>query len=65
MEMAANRQPLWDFLDLDTKIRKSEWAKELDALESSPNHSPSDWKEKFIAWEKSRGLSIKVLILLY
>ena len=55
MEMAANRGPLWDFLGLDTKIRNSEWAKELDAFKSSPNYSPSDWKEKFIAWEKSRG----------
>jgi len=55
MEMAVNRQPLWDFLGLDTKTRNSDWATDLDAFKSSPNYSPSDWREKFIAWEKSRG----------
>ena len=48
MEMAANRQPLWDFLDLDTKIRNSEWATELDAFKSSKDYKRSDWTEKFI-----------------
>ena len=55
MEMAANRQPLWDFLDLDTKIRNSEWAKELDAFKSSKDYKRSDWTEKFITWVQNKS----------
>ena len=62
MEMAVNRQPLWDFLGLDTRTRNSDWATDLDAFKSSPNYSPSDWREKFIAWEKSRGWPIEDFI---
>ena len=55
MEMAVNRQPLWDFLDLDTKIRNSEWAKELDAFKSSKDYKRSDWTEKFITWVQNKS----------
>ena len=61
MEMAANRQPLWDFLGLDTKTRNSDWATDLDAFKSSPNYSPSDWREKFIAWVESKTKETETL----
>lgn len=61
MEMALNRQPLWDFLGLDTRTRNSDWATNLDAFKSSPNYSPSDWREKFIAWVESKTKETETL----
>ena len=55
MEMALNRQPLWDFLDLDIRTRNSDWATDLNAFKSSPNYSPSDWREKFITWVQNKS----------
>ena len=55
MEMAVNRQPLWDFLGLDIRTRNSDWATDLDAFKSSPNYSPSDWREKFITWVQNKS----------
>ena len=53
MKMAVNRHPLWDFLALDSETRNSDWATDLDTFKSSLNYRPLDWKEKFIAQEKS------------
>ena len=61
MEMALNRQPLWDFLGLDTRTRNSDWATDLDAFKSSPNYSPSDWREKFIAWVENKTKETETL----
>ena len=61
MEMALNRQPLWDFLDLNIRTRNSDWATDLNAFKSSPNYSPSDWREKFIAWVESKTKETETL----
>ena len=61
MEMAVNRQPLWDYLGLDTRTRNADWATDLDAFKSSPNYSPSDWREKFIAWVESKTKETETL----
>ena len=55
MEMAVNRQPLWDFLGLDIRTRNSDWATDLDAFKSSTNYSRSDWREKFITWVQNKS----------
>ena len=55
MERAANRLPLWEFLGIDVAIRNADLARDLDDLIESPEYHPSDWRERFIAWEKGRG----------
>ena len=55
MERAANRLPFWEFLKISVAKRNEDLARDLEELIESPDYNPSDWREKFIAWEKSRG----------
>ena len=55
MERAANRLPFWEFLKISVVKRNEDLAKDLEKLIESPDYNPSDWRKKFIAWEKSRG----------
>ena len=55
MERAANRLPFWEFLKINVATRNEDLARDLEELIKSPDYNPSDWRKKFIAWEKSRG----------